>query len=110
MRDLFKNAITGSMIAGAALLVAACSGGNDTEANNMSANMTAEDPLMNELGNDVTTMDATGNMGMSDTGMTNSSGTTDTGMTNSSGTTGTTGNTTGGDTGGNTTGGNTVGM
>jgi|SRR6476661_6932486 hypothetical protein len=55
MRDLFAKVMTGSMVAGAALLVAACGGGGDNTANN-TANATADETLM---GNDVTTVDAT---------------------------------------------------
>ena len=52
MRDLLSKVMTGSMIAGAALLVAACGGSEDATTNN--AEMNVEDPLMN----DVTTVDA----------------------------------------------------
>ena len=55
MRDLFAKVMTGSMVAGAALLVAACGGNGDNTANN-TANATADETLM---GNDVTTVDAT---------------------------------------------------
>ena len=55
MRDLLAKVMTGSMVAGAALLVAACGGGGDNTANN-TANATADETLM---GNDVTTVDAT---------------------------------------------------
>jgi hypothetical protein len=56
MRDLFKTVLTGSMVAGAALLVAACGGGESTEANNTSANF-ADETLMGNTG-DVTAVDA----------------------------------------------------
>jgi hypothetical protein len=49
MRDLLSKVMTGSMIAGAALLVAACGGSEDATTNN--ANY-VEDPLM--TGNDAT--------------------------------------------------------
>ena len=52
MRDILKKVTTGSMIAGAALLVAAC--GGDTAANNTATT---------DLGND-TTMDMNTDMGM----------------------------------------------
>jgi hypothetical protein len=55
MRDLFKKVMTGSMVAGAALFVAACGGGDDATTNNTS-NFATDDALM---GNDVTTIDAT---------------------------------------------------
>ena len=55
MRDLFKKVMTGSMIAGAALFVAACGGGDDATTNNAS-NFATDDALM---GNDVTAVDAT---------------------------------------------------
>lgn len=54
MRDLFKKVMTGSMIAGAALLVSACGGGEDAGANN-SMNLATDEALM---GNDVTAVDA----------------------------------------------------
>jgi hypothetical protein len=53
MRDLLSKVMTGSMVAGAALLVAACGGGGETNTAN-TANY-SEDALM---GNDVTTVDA----------------------------------------------------
>ena len=52
MRDLISKIMTGSMIAGAALLVTACGGAEDATTNN--AEMNVEDPLMN----DITTTDA----------------------------------------------------
>ena len=55
MRDLFKKVMTGSMVAGAALLVAACGGGEDATANNTAVNIT-DDSLM---GNDTGILDAT---------------------------------------------------
>ena len=54
MRDLFKKVMTGSMVAGAALLVAACGGGEDAGANN-AMNLATDEALM---GNDVTAVDA----------------------------------------------------
>lgn len=53
MRDLFKKVMTGSMVAGAALLVAAC-GGSDTATENNTAGNITEDLM----GNDMTTVDA----------------------------------------------------
>jgi hypothetical protein len=53
MRDLLSKVMTGSMVAGAALLVAACGGGGDTNTAN-TANY-SDEALM---GNDVTTVDA----------------------------------------------------
>lgn len=64
MRDLLSKAMTGSMIAGAALFVAACGGGTDTTANNtMTTDLEADawndmgmtndmamDPMMNDMG------------------------------------------------------------
>lgn len=94
MRALLSKVMTGSMIAGAALVVAAC-GSNDNAANNMT-DMNAADTMMDGTTNDVTAVDAgTGmdnNMAM-DTNMTmdaNMTGnmtdmnatTTDTNMTN----------------------------
>jgi hypothetical protein len=92
MRDLFKKAMTGSMIAGAALLVSACGGGEDASANNMAGNM-VDDGLMATTDNSaVDAMNGSGNLGM-DAGM-NTTGTTGTDM-NTTGTTGTDMNTTG---------------
>jgi hypothetical protein len=53
MRDLLSKVVTGSMIAGAALLVTACGGSEDATANNAALN--AEVPLMT---NDMTGVDA----------------------------------------------------
>lgn len=69
MRDLFKNIMTSSMIAGAALLVSACGGGEEAETVNTTATeLDATDPMMDGTTNDVTAIDgATGadmNMGM----------------------------------------------
>ena len=46
MRDLLSKVMTGSMVAGAALLVAACGGGEDATANNTAVNF-QDDTLMN---------------------------------------------------------------
>ena len=62
MRDLFKNVLTGSMVAGAALLVAACGGSETAEVNNTMTEMDATDPMMDGTTNDVTAVD--GAMGM----------------------------------------------
>lgn len=90
MRDLFSKMMTGSMVAGAALLVAAC-GGDTTEVNNTAmTEMDATDTMMDGTTNDVTAIDAgTGlddNMAM-DTNMTMDANmtdmnTTDANMTN----------------------------
>jgi hypothetical protein len=58
MRDLFKKAMTGSMIAGAALLVAACGGGEEAETNNMMTTEMGTDPMLDGTTNDVTAIDA----------------------------------------------------
>ena len=56
MRDILKKVTTGAMIAGAALMVAAC--GGDTEANNAMADDLGNEPMID------------GNMdGMDDTNM-----------------------------------------
>ncbi len=58
MRDLFAKMMTGSMVAGAALLVAACGGSETADTN--TANMTemeATDPMMEGTTNDVTAVD-----------------------------------------------------
>ncbi|HEX8585207.1 MAG TPA: hypothetical protein VF680_12440 [Allosphingosinicella sp.] len=111
MRDLFKKAMLGSMIAGAALLVSACGGGEDASANNMAGNV-VDDGLMATDNSAVDAMNGSGNLGM-EAGMNtsgsmgtdmNTTGTTGTDM-NTTGTTGTDMNTTGTGTGtGNTTG------
>ena len=54
MRDLLSKLVTGSMIAGAALLVVACGSNEDATANNAAMNI--EDTMT--TGNDVTTTDA----------------------------------------------------
>lgn len=59
MRDLFSKVMTGSMIAGAALLVTACGGGENAEANNTATmEMNTMDPMMEGTTNDVTAIDA----------------------------------------------------
>src|SRR4051794_30749398 len=56
MRDLLSKVMTGSMVAGAALLVAACGGGEDAAADNTATNYT-DDALMGNTG-DVPPVDA----------------------------------------------------
>ena len=95
MRDLLSKVMTGSMVAGAALLVAACGGAEDTAANNVATNY-VEDPLMGA--NDVTPVDGLNgtdaNLGVATD--TNVSTTTTTNTTTTDTTTNTgTGNTTG---------------
>jgi len=113
MRHLLGKLAAGSMIAGAALLVAACSGG-DGEANNM-----ADNGLGNaDLGNlsDPSAVETLGNG--TDTGTGGNAGTgtdTGTGNTGNTGTgtdtgTDTDGTDVGGDTGGNAAGGDVNGM
>lgn len=60
MRDLFKKVMTGSMVAGAALLVAACGGNKTDEANNTATT----DMNMTDMGttNDVTAIDGANGM------------------------------------------------
>ncbi|HEY0627584.1 MAG TPA: hypothetical protein VGD10_12770 [Allosphingosinicella sp.] len=91
MRDLFKKAVAGSMIAGAALLVSACGGGENAEANNTAMTEMGTDPMMDGTTNDVTAIDAgTGadaNMAMDanmtmDANTTTNTTTTDANMTN----------------------------
>lgn len=109
MRDLFKKAMTGSMIAGAALLVTACGGSEDATANNAAAGNYADETLM---GNDLGTVDAVngaGNLGVD----ANVTGGTTTGTTDLNTTTTTTTTTNGTDAATNTTTtgtGNTTGM
>jgi hypothetical protein len=97
MRDLLSKVMTGSMVAGAALLVAACGGGEDAAANN-TANYATDEALM---GNDVTAVDAMNgadaNLGATDANMTmdmNTTTTTNTTTTDTNASAGT-GNTTG---------------
>ena len=102
MRDLFKKAMTGSMIAGAALFVTACGGGNNDAANNTAGTeMDATDPMMEGTTNDVTAIDGA-NGADANLGMDANLGTTG-GDLNATGGDTTGGNTTGGDTGGNAT-------
>lgn len=56
MRDLFSKAIAGSMIAGAALLVAAC--GTNEEAATDNTTFATDDAMMDAGTNDVTAIDA----------------------------------------------------
>lgn len=55
MRDLLSKVMTSSMVAGAALLVVACGGGEDATANNTS--YATDEALMGDT-NDVTNIDA----------------------------------------------------
>jgi hypothetical protein len=54
MRALFSKVMTGSMVAGAALMVAACGGGDEAANNAADVNLTEVD-----MGNDTTVIDAT---------------------------------------------------
>jgi hypothetical protein len=105
MRDLLSKVMTGSMVAGAALLVAACGGGEDAAANNTAMNYT-DDALMANTG-DVTGVDA-----LNATTDSNALGTAaDLNATTTTNTTTTTDTTTGtGNTGTGTGTGNTTGM
>lgn len=59
MRNIVSRVMTGSMVAGAALLVTACGGGSDAEANNTAmTEMNATDTMMDGTTNDVTAVDA----------------------------------------------------
>ena len=64
MRDILSKVMAGSMIAGAALLVAACSGGgneaNNTAGENLSTDVYNELPADGNIGGD---LNATGNLG-----------------------------------------------
>lgn len=74
MRDILKKVTTGSMIAGAALLVAAC--GGETEANNTAVDMgndVSMDANMGDMGLDAnmsTDMNMTTDANMMDANMT----------------------------------------
>jgi hypothetical protein len=101
MRDLFKTVLTGSMVAGAALLVAACGGSTDNTTNN-TANITADDSVVGNTG-DMMPADATGNAAGANLGPAATTGNTSVTTTTTTNTTGT-GNTTTGAGTGNTTG------
>ena len=59
MRNVFSKMLTGSMVASAALLVAACGGTETAETDNtMATDMNAMDPAMTGTTNDVTAIDA----------------------------------------------------
>ena len=74
MRDILKKATTGAMIAGAALLVAAC--GGDTEANNATTDLgNVEDMTNMDTGMDNMTVD---NMTVDTNNVTIDTNTTDT--------------------------------
>jgi hypothetical protein len=101
MRDLLSKVMTGSMVAGAALLVAACGGGEDAAVNNSAVNF-SDDTLMN-------TGDMSGVDALNTTTDSNGLGTAaDLNATTTTTTNVTTTNTV--DTTSNTAGGNTTGM
>lgn len=83
MRAIFKNVLTGSMVAGAALLVAACGGSETAEVNNTMTEMDATDPMMDGTTNDVTAVD--GAMGMDNNMAMDSNMTMDANMTGDNG-------------------------
>lgn len=59
MRNIVSKIVTGGMVAGAALLVTACGGGEDAEANNSAMiEMNASDTMLDGTTNDVTAIDA----------------------------------------------------
>lgn len=64
MRDILSKVMTGSMIAGAALLVAACGSGNETN-NTAIDNTLGTEPFANDLGTnvDMGNFGDTGNVG-----------------------------------------------
>ena len=105
MRDILSKVMTGSMIAGAALLVSACGGGseanNTADANAMSTDVFSANDMngttdMNSgMGTDMNGGMTTGMNGSSDMNSTGGTTGTDAGMTG--------GNSAGGMTGGNTT-------
>ena len=76
MRDLLSKIMTGSMIAGAALLVTACGGAEDATANN--AEMNIEDPLMNDVTETDVMNGTTDNLGAMDTNATSTDTSTNT--------------------------------
>ncbi len=82
MRDLLSKIMTGSMVAGAALLVAACGGSETAETNNTMTEMDTTDAMMDGTTNDVTAVDgaaAEGNMAV-DSNMTMDANATDSNM------------------------------
>ncbi len=59
MRNIVSKIVTGGMVAGAALLVTACGGGEDAEANNSAmTELNATDTMLDGTTNDVTAIDA----------------------------------------------------
>jgi len=87
MRDLSKL-VTGSMIAGAALLVAACGSNEDASVNNTALNVEETMPVTNDM-TGIDAMNGTdANLGAMDS--TNTGTTTDTTVTNGADTTTTT--------------------
>ncbi|HEY5722719.1 MAG TPA: hypothetical protein VIT45_10390 [Allosphingosinicella sp.] len=88
MRDLLSKIMTGSMIAGAALLVTACGGAEDATTNN--AEMNIEDPLMNDVTETDVMNGTTDNLGAMDTNATSTDTSTNTTTTTTDTTTSTT--------------------
>lgn len=79
MRALLSKVMTGSMVAGAALLVTACGGNKDEAANNTAMTEMGANDMTMEMGNDVTAVDAGTNMaGNMSTDMTMNANTTST--------------------------------
>lgn len=63
MRAILSKVMTGSMVAGAALLVAACGGSEDAAVNNTAmTEMETNDMMLDGMMNDVTAVDAGTNM------------------------------------------------
>ncbi|QPQ55984.1 hypothetical protein IC614_05240 [Allosphingosinicella flava] len=90
MRALLSKVMTGSMVAGAALLVAACGGSEDAAVNNTAmTEMDSNDMMMDGMTNDMQAVDSGANMTM-DSNMTmdaNMSATNTTGATTATNTT-----------------------
>ncbi len=102
MRDILSKVMTGSMVAGAALLVAACGGGGSEANNTADANALGTDVFSTNDMNTTVDMNAGMNAGGTDMNAGGTTGGTD--MNATGGTTGTdAGNAAGTMTGGNTT-------
>jgi hypothetical protein len=87
MRDLLSKITTASLVAGAALLVAACGGTETAETNNTLTELDSTDTMMDGTTNDVTAVDgamADGNMAM-DSNMTMDANSSDNAMGNMAG-------------------------
>jgi hypothetical protein len=58
MRSIFTKVVAGTMVAGAALLVSACGGGNNTSSTNITETNYVEGDTTNTVSDDMTAVDA----------------------------------------------------